>query len=114
MTHNKNSTRYYSGRQERKVAKTVSGKITANSGATKFGAGDVTTEDWLIECKTCTSEKASFSIKKEWLEKNKQEAFAMRKMYNTLCFDYGDNGTRYYIVDEKTFIKMKEALEDGE
>ena len=114
MTHNKNSTRYYSGRQERKVAKTVNGKITANSGATKFGAGDVITNDWLIECKTCTTEKASFSIKKEWLDKNKEEAFAMRKMYNTLCFDYGDNGTRYYIVDEKTFIKMKEALQDGE
>ena len=108
MTHNKNSTRYYSGRQERKVAKAVKGKLTANSGATKFGAGDVTADDWLIECKTCTTEKASFSIKKEWLEKNKQEAFAMRKMYNTLCFDYGDNGTRYYIVDEKTFIKMKD------
>lgn len=113
MTHNKNSTRYYSGRQERKVAEAINGKITANSGATKFGAGDVTANDWLIECKTCTTEKASFSIKKEWLEKNKQEAFAMRKPYNALCFDYG-NSPRYYIVDEKTFIKMKEALEDGE
>ena len=113
MTHNKNSTRYYSGRQERKVAKAVNGKITANSGATKFGAGDVNTEDCLIECKTCTSEKASISIKKEWLDKNKEEAFAMRKPYNALCFDYG-NSPRYYIVDEKTFIKMKEALEDGE
>lgn len=107
------NTRYYSNKQEKAVAKTLEGKQTANSGATAFSKGDVTTEDWLIECKTCTSEKASFSIKKEWLEKNKQEAFAMRKMYNTLCFDYGDNGTRYYIVDEKTFIKMKEALEDG-
>ena len=113
MTHNKNSTRYYSGRQERKVAEAVNGKITANSGATKFGAGDVTANDWLIECKTCTTEKASFSIKKEWLDKNKEEAFAMRKPYNALCFDYG-NSPRYYIVDEKTFIKMKEALEDGE
>ena len=113
MTHNKNSTRYYSGRQERKVAEAVNGKITANSGATKFGAGDVTANDWLIECKTCTTEKASFSIKKEWLDKNKEEAFAMRKPYNALCFDYG-NSPRYYIIDEKTFIKMKEALEDGE
>ena len=104
-------TRFYSNKQEKKVAHVLDGKQTANSGATAFSKGDVTTNDWIIECKTCTAEKASFSIKKEWLEKNKQEAFAMRKPYNALCFDYGDNGTRYYIVDEKTFIKMKEAMD---
>ena len=107
------NTRYYSNKQEKAVAKTLEGKQTANSGATAFSKGDVTTKDWLIECKTCTTKKASFSIKKEWLDKNKEEAFAMRKPYNALCFDYG-NSSRYYIVDEKTFIKMKEALEDGE
>ena len=33
---NKNSTRYYSTKQEKKIAKTVNGKVTANSGATLF------------------------------------------------------------------------------
>lgn len=104
-------TRFYSNKQEKAVAKKVGGKQTVNSGATAFSKGDVQTEEWLIECKTTTcTTKASFSIKKQWLEKNREEAFAMGKYYNALCFDYGD-AKRYYIVDEKTFLKMKEALE---
>ena len=65
-------TRWYSNKQEQKVAKTIGGKQTANSGATKWSKGDVRTDDFLIECKTCEKEKKSFSIKKEWLEKNKE------------------------------------------
>ena len=106
-------TRFYSSKQEKAVAKVVQGKQVANSGATAFNKGDVNTENWLIECKTATTAKASFSIKREWLEKNREEAFAMGKHYNALCFDYGNGGQRYYIVDEKTFVKMKEALENG-
>ena len=103
-------TRFYSNRQEKKVAKAVNGKQVANSGATCFSKGDVRTDDWLIECKTSTSEKSSFTIKKQWLQKNKEEALSMRKYHNALCFDFGDNGNRYYVIDEKTFLKIKEAL----
>lgn len=110
MTKNKNSTRYYSGRQERAVARALNGRTVANSGAATFVAGDVTTDDWLIECKTVTKEQKSFTIKQDWLLKNNEEAFAMGKTYNALCFDFGDNGQRYYIVDEKTFIRAKEVL----
>lgn len=106
-------TRFYSSRQEKAVAKAVKGKQVSNSGATAFNKGDVRTEEWLVECKTSTTAKASFSIKREWLEKNREEAFAMGKHYNALCFDYGNGGQRYYIVDEKTFLKIKEALENG-
>ena len=102
-------TRFYSNRQEKSVAKVVSGRQVANSGATAFNKGDVVTDEWLIECKTVTAEKKSFSIKKQWLEKNAEEAFAMGKQYNALCFDFGDNGKRYYVVDEKTFLKLKEV-----
>lgn len=101
-------TRFYSDKQEKAVAKAVGGKQTSNSGATPFSKGDVRTDNWLIECKTATSTKASFSIKREWLDKNREEAFAMRKDYNALCFDFGDNGNRYYVIDEKTF---KEVLQ---
>lgn len=104
-------TRFYSKRQETAVAKALGGKRTANSGATKFSKGDVRTDEWLVECKTCEKAKASFSIKREWLDKNREEAFAMSKSYNALAFDFGNGSKRYYVVDEKTFIKMKEALE---
>lgn len=107
---NRQATRYFSNKQEKKVAKAVSGKQTANSGATKFSKGDVRTENWLIECKTKTKESQSMTIHKDWLEKNAEEAFAMGKDYNALAFDFGDD-KRYYIVDEKTFIEMKNSLE---
>jgi len=105
----KRPTRWYSSRQEKAVAKAIGGKQTANSGATAFSKGDVTTDNWLIECKTATSEKQSFSIKRDWLKKNKEEAFSMGKDYNALVFDFGDNGERYYIVDERTFKLLKEG-----
>lgn len=106
-------TRYYSKKQENAVAKQVGGKRTANSGATTFQKGDVTSEDWLIECKTSETAKASFSIKREWLEKNKKEAFDTGKMYNALCFDFGNGSNRYYIINEKTFKEVMEILQQS-
>lgn len=95
-------TRFYSKKQEKAVAKAVGGKRTANSGATAFSKGDVTLEDFLIECKTTTAtKKASFSIKEEWLLKNRQEAFAMGKHHSALAFQFGENQPNYYIIDEK-------------
>ena len=111
MTYNKKSTRYYSSRQEKHIAKVVGGKKVANSGATVFNKGDVTSENWLFEAKTKTSESQSMTIKKEWLLKNKEEKFAMGKSYCALVFDFGD-GNNYYVVDEKTFLQMKGALEN--
>lgn len=98
-------TRFYSKKQENHIAKAVGGKRTANSGATPFSKGDVTTDDWLFEAKTCTTEKKSFSIKREWIDKNREEAFAMHKDYNALVIDFGD-GEQFYLLDEKTFLGL--------
>lgn len=98
-------TRFYSKKQETHIAKAVGGKRTANSGATPFVKGDVTTDEWLFEAKTCTSEKKSFSIKREWIDKNREEAFAMHKAYNALVIDFGD-GEQFYLLDEKTFLGL--------
>lgn len=105
-------TRFYSSRQEKKVAKAVGGKQTANSGATTFSKGDVTTDEWLIECKTSTTAKASFTIHREWLQKNREEAFAMNKYYNALCFDFGNGSNRYYVIDERMFKRLVESLKE--
>ena len=102
-------TRFYSNRQEKAVAKVLDGKQQSNSGATAFHKGDVVTDDWLIECKTATKAKASFAIQREWLIKNKEEAFAMGKYHNALCFDFGPDTNRYYVIDEKTFRKVVEC-----
>lgn len=107
-------TRFYSSRQERAVAKAVSGKKVANSGATAFQKGDVTTNNILIECKTCVEEKKSFSIKREWLEKNKEEAFEMGKDYSVLAFNFGPDTANYYVIDEKLFKLLNEYIEGEE
>lgn len=101
-------TRYFSSRQEKAVAKAIGGKQTANSGATMFSKGDVRTEDWLIECKTKTSPSASISIKREWIEKNEEEAFAMSKHHSAIAFNFGDlrNAKNYYIISETEFLRL--------
>ena len=103
-------TRFFSNKQEKQVAKAIGGKQTANSGATPFSKGDVVTDNILIECKTCTHEKKTFSIKKEWLDKNKEEAFAMRKQYSALAFNFGPNTDNYYVIDEKMFKILQDLL----
>ena len=105
------NNKIFSNKQEKMVAKELGGYQIGGSGAVPCAPGDVKTYEWLVECKTKTSESKSFSIKKEWLEKNAEEAFAMNKQYNALVFDFGDNGNRYYVIDEKTFLKLKEAEE---
>ena len=103
-------TRFYSSRQEKKVAKAVGGKQVSNSGATAFNKGDVTTDLMLLECKTCVENKKSFSIKKEWLEKNKEEAFEMGKDYSVLTFNFGPDSDNYYVIDERLFKMLNKFL----
>lgn len=102
-------TRYYSNRQEKKVAKAIGGKQTANSGATAFSKGDVRTDEWLIECKTKTSESKSITVQKEWFDKNEEEAFAMGKSYSAVVFDFGD-GENHYVISEKMFKRLLKFL----
>lgn len=104
----KKSNRFYSKKQEEKVAKALNMRRTPNSGATLFAKGDVEGEDILIECKTLTTKQKSHSIKKEWIEKNEEEAFARNKSLSALAFDFGD-GENYYIVNETDFIALIEA-----
>lgn len=111
MTSNKNSTRYYSSKQERKVAKTIKGKTISNSGAASFVGGDVQNDYILVECKTCIQEKKSMSIKKEWLDKIEEEAFAMNKQYYTLAFNFGEDTDNYYVLNERSFKLFMEYVE---
>ena len=82
-------------------------------GATHFDKGDVYIgSDWLIEAKTCMEPKKSFSIKKEWLIKMKEEQYATNKSYSSLCFDFGDSKDRYYIIDENTFKSFVDLIKE--
>ena len=113
-TKNTNSTRYYSNAQEEKVAKMLNAYRQPNSGASLFSAGDVYNNQAsiLVECKTTTT-KESFSIKKEWLLKNKEEAKSKRLLNSCLAFSFGpDEKETYFIIDEKLMRFLVEKLEE--
>lgn len=108
---NKNSTRYFSKKQETYIAKKLNGKRIPNSGAPDFLGGDIKTKQFLIEAKTTIKHKDSFAIKLSWLLKNKEEAFAMNRSYSALAFNFGPDEENYYIIDEKTFKMLLKYIE---
>lgn len=109
----KKPTRYYSDKQEKRVAKEFGGQQTKNSGATAFQKSDVLLEDFNIECKTKTSDSDSISIKKAWLEKNAQEGLFMGKKHAALMFNFGPSSEKNYVIlDEDTFRDLIAADDD--
>ena len=105
------NTREFSSKQEHRIAKMFDGKVVANSGATRFNKGDVVVDNVLIECKTTTKPKDSFSIKKEWLIKNKEEAFSLGKDYSMLAIDFG-SGDDYFVIDKELAKILMEVIRD--
>ena len=113
-TKNKESTRYYSGNQEGSVCKALKAYKQANSGASKFAAGDVYNQNasLLIECKTTMTDKDSFSIKKDWLNKIVEEAKSKRFQNTCLAFSFGPESPNYYVISEKLMKFLVEKLEE--
>ena len=105
-------TRFYSKKQEDAVAKSLDGHRNANSGATDFVKGDVSTSDFLIECKTKTSHSESISVKKEWITKNAQEALFMGKPYCAVAFSFGPDEPNYFIIDNTLMQYLLEKLRE--
>lgn len=54
----------------------------------------------------------SISLKKEWFEKNKQEAVFIGKPFSALVFNFGPNEENHYVIDEDLFMKLLEVLEN--
>lgn len=103
--------RFFSKKQENHIAKELGLKRTPNSGATLFQKGDVAGRAILVEAKTVTKPQKSITLKKEWLEKNQEEAFARGKSLAVLAFDFGD-GERYYALREQDFKMLYQQWED--
>lgn len=103
-------TRYYSKKQEDAVAKSLNGNRNLNSGATMFQKGDVTTDDFLLECKTKVKDSESIAVKKDWIQKNKEEAAFMGKKHQAVVINFGPNQPNYYIIEEYLFQELLEYL----
>ena len=114
MTKNKDSTRYYSEKQEKEVASVIGGFVQANSGATKFAKGDIINKDSsiLVECKCQLVDKTSFSIKKDWIAKNNLERKEMQLENSCIAFRFGPDQEDYFIIDKKLMKYLVDKLKE--
>ena len=112
MPKNKECTRAFSDVQEKTICKLLNATQQPNSGASKFRKGDCVNYDasLLIECKTVTKEKDSFSVKKDWIKKNKEEAFSQRVFNGCIAFNFGPGQSNYFVIDEKLMKFLVEKL----
>lgn len=100
------NTRYYSDKQEKHIAKVTGGKVQSNSGGTKFGGGDVHTDNFFIEAKTPTKSQTSFTIKKDWITKMREQAYEQGKEEAVLAFRFDpgiDNDL--YVLSQRQFLE---------
>lgn len=117
MTKNISSTRFYSSQQEQAVAKALGAHQQANSGAGNFAKGDVYHKEasMLFECKTATSNKESFSVKRDWLLKVEEERKSKRLENSCVVINFGPEAPynkNYYIINEKLMRFLIEKLEE--
>lgn len=103
-------TRHFSSLQEKKVADALNGQRQPNSGATAWAPGDVVAGKFLVECKTKMTDSKSISIKKEWFEKNIEEAVFRGLPYGIVAFNFGPNQKMYYIIDESLMIDFVDYM----
>lgn len=111
------TTRYFSGMQEKHIAKVTGGKVQSNSGGTKFGGGDIHTKKFFIEAKTPAIERKSFTIMKDWIIKMREQAFEQGKECCALAFTFDpDKQENFYILSERDFLEYlmyKESIESN-
>ncbi len=109
---NKDSTRYKSNQQEKRIAKAMGGRQVVGSGSTPFLKGDVIAGKIFIEAKTRVEPSKSIRVKKEWLDKAREQAYSSRKEDYAVAISFGD-GRDYYIIDDRfmeELYRSREAL----
>ena len=103
------STRDVSSKQENLVAMLLGGTVTPNSGAGHTKKGDILIDDFgVIECKTKMKPCTSFSIKKEWIDTVRKEAFEMNRTDWAIVFDFGVLGDEYAVIPLNDYIEYLE------
>lgn len=81
------NNKIYSDKQEKLVAKTISGRQISGSGARPFAPGDVENDEWLFECKTHTTPGHKIVFNSDVWKKIKDEAMIRHKYPAYVCDD---------------------------
>jgi hypothetical protein len=106
------STREKSKAHEQYIEGKLDIRRTPNSGATVFKKGDLEDELSLFECKTKMNESKSFSIKKEELDKIREESIARSKTFQFYIFNFGDIKENYVVMELRDFRLMYEDYKE--
>lgn len=102
MTTNKNSTKFKSNKQEKRVAMELEGKVTVASGALSFQKADVRNEQFLVECKTTA--KTFYSLTVTTWNKIKSQAVKDGLRIPLMCIDLEDGKTSVAIISYNDFV----------
>lgn len=107
-----NSTRAKSSQQEKRIAKAMGGRQVIGSGSTPFLKGDVVAGKLFIEAKTKMVSSSQITVKKEWIDKAKEQSLSMRKEDFAIAVSFGDD-KEYYLIEDNLMgdlFKSREAL----
>ena len=97
----KNTTKFRSNLQEKKVAKELGGRQVIGSGSLWGMSGDVRHEDILVECKTTKEDYYSLTIE-TWL-KIRNEAIKDGLRIPVMCIDLKHGKTRIAVFEDRAF-----------
>ena len=106
------STRSKSSQQEKRIAKALGGRQVVGSGSTPFLKGDVVAGKLFVEAKTKMEPSKGITVKKEWLDKAKAQAFSTSKEDYAVAISFGEP-KEFYILEDTLFedlYKAREAL----
>ena len=106
------NTRKKSSQQEKRIAKAMGGKQVIGSGSTPFLKGDVVAGKLFIEAKTKMTPSKQITIKKDWIDKAKEQSLATRKEDYAIAVSFGD-AKEYYLIENslmEDLFRSREAL----
>lgn len=79
-----------------------------------FMPSDIVTNKVAIECKTCEKQQKTFTIKKEWIDKNRDESLLNNKDYTAIVFNFGPDTENFAVIDMTLFNTLIKYLEDND
>jgi hypothetical protein len=72
----------------------------------------VLTREFFIEAKTPTKPQASFSIKREWIDKMIEQAFEQGKYSYALAFRFDPEGNDYFVINSRLMKLLVDHMEE--
>lgn len=104
------STKKFSDKQEKMIAKELGGYQVGMSGAAPGTPGDVKTYEWLIECKTHTTPDHSIVFNTDVWKKIKDEAMAMHRKPVLIVDDGSQTANKTWCLCRAANLKLASTI----